>query len=203
MFDPYHKWLGIPKHQRPPTHYQLLGLAPDEQDLEVIEEAAIRQTTHVRAYQIGQHSAECTQLLKEISTARLTLLNPAKRKAYDEGLVNAGKGEAATEETGDAGIKAGSPHRAAATPYETEMLGERRARVDQAPRMQTRPENVRKAGLPIGLFIGLGAGAVVVMLMVIGAGAHRKMTAHSRKTAQSSRIQAPIRMPRTRPRSRS
>src|SRR5205809_1049403 len=109
MFDPYHKWLGIPKGQRPPTHYQLLHLAPDEQDPEVIEEAAIRQTTHVRAYQIGAHSAECTQLQKEISTARLTLTNPVKRKAYDEQLARAGKNDAAsaaaTEAPGEASIK--------------------------------------------------------------------------------------------------
>ena len=45
MFDPYHKWLGIPKDQRPPTFYQLLGITPGEEDVEVIEEAAIRQTT--------------------------------------------------------------------------------------------------------------------------------------------------------------
>ena len=52
-FDPYHKWLGIPKTQRPPTLYQLLGLAQGETDGEVIEEAVIRQTTHLRAYQAG------------------------------------------------------------------------------------------------------------------------------------------------------
>lgn len=86
MFDPYHKWLGIPKDQRPPTHYQLLGLAPNETDAEVIDEAAVRQTTHVRAYQIGPHAAECTKLLNEIAQAKLVLLNPAKRKAYDEQL---------------------------------------------------------------------------------------------------------------------
>src|SRR5262249_29160837 len=94
MFDPYHKWLGIPKDQRPPTHYQLLGVSPDEQDAEVIEEAAIRQTTHIRAYQIGAHAAECTRILNEIAKARLTLLNPQKRKDYDEQLAKAGKGAA-------------------------------------------------------------------------------------------------------------
>src|SRR5262245_40950274 len=86
MFDPYHKWLGIPKDQRPPTYYQLLGIAPGESDAEVIDEAAVRQTTHVRAYQIGPHAAVCTKLLNEIAQAKLTLLNPAKRKAYDEQL---------------------------------------------------------------------------------------------------------------------
>jgi hypothetical protein len=83
MFDPYHKWLGIPKDQRPPTFYQLLGLAAAETDLEVIEEAAIRQTAHIRTYQIGPHAKECTQILNEIAQARTTLLCPAKRKEYD------------------------------------------------------------------------------------------------------------------------
>src|SRR5689334_19004588 len=68
-FDPYHKWLGIPKGQRPPTFYRLLGIEPSEIDVEVIEEAAIRQITHLRAYQVGQHSALCTRLLNEISAA--------------------------------------------------------------------------------------------------------------------------------------
>ena len=45
MFDAYRKWLGIPKHQRPPTLYQLLAVSPEEDDPEVIEEAVIRQTT--------------------------------------------------------------------------------------------------------------------------------------------------------------
>lgn len=63
MFDPYHRWLGIPKNARPPTHYQLLGLANGESDPEVIDEAVIRQTTHVRSYQIGPHAAACTKRL--------------------------------------------------------------------------------------------------------------------------------------------
>jgi WD40 repeat protein len=86
MFDPYHKWLGIPRDQRPPTCYQLLGVVPSEDDPEVIEEMAIRQTTHVRTYQTGPHAEECTQLLNEIAQARTTLLNPARRRAYDAWL---------------------------------------------------------------------------------------------------------------------
>src|SRR5262249_776735 len=86
MFDPYHKWLGIPKKHRPPTHYQLLGISPEETDAEVIEEATVRQTSHVRAYQIGPQAKECTRILNEIALARTTLLNPAKRKEYDAQL---------------------------------------------------------------------------------------------------------------------
>src|SRR5205823_11152013 len=85
-FDPYYKWLGIPKDQRPPTYYQLLGLAKGESDTEVIDEAAIRQTTHVRAYQLGAHAAVCTRVLNEISHAREVLLNAQKKKDYDQKL---------------------------------------------------------------------------------------------------------------------
>jgi WD40 repeat protein len=86
MFDPYHKWLGIPEDQRPPTHYQLLGVWPSEADPEVIEEMALRQTAHVRNYQTGPHAAACTRLLNEIARARAVLLHPARRRAYDAGL---------------------------------------------------------------------------------------------------------------------
>jgi hypothetical protein len=86
MFDPYHKWLGIAKEEQPPTYYRLLGISVHEQDAEVIEEAAIRQTTHVRTNQLGPHAEECTRLLNEIAKARSTLLDPVKRRQYDATL---------------------------------------------------------------------------------------------------------------------
>ncbi len=39
-FDPYHKWLGIPKKEQPANHYRLLGITVFEPDLDVIEAAA-------------------------------------------------------------------------------------------------------------------------------------------------------------------
>ena len=97
IIDPYHKWLGIPKDQRPPTFYQILGISPGETDTEVIDEAAIRQTGHVRTYQIGPHAQDCTRILGEISQARTTLLNPAKRKAYDAQLARSAPKQAKTD----------------------------------------------------------------------------------------------------------
>lgn len=87
-FDPYHKWLGIPKTMRPPTHYQILGLTFGESDVEVIEEAAIRQSTHLRTYQIGPHAELCTKLLNEVGRARQVLLNPVKREEYNRRLTS-------------------------------------------------------------------------------------------------------------------
>ena len=65
----------------PATHYQLLGIAPDEQDIEVIEAAAVRQVAFVRNFQAGPHAEQCSRILTELAEARLTLLNPAKRQA--------------------------------------------------------------------------------------------------------------------------
>ncbi len=86
MIDGYHKWLGIPKDQRPPTHYQLLGIAPNEKDAEVIEAASVRQVAFVRNFQGGPQAQECARILTDLAQARLTLLNPAKRQQYDASL---------------------------------------------------------------------------------------------------------------------
>lgn len=86
MYDPYHKWLGIPPAEQPPTLYRLLGISSGEQDREVIEEAALRQTAHVRTYQIGPNAAEATRILNEIAKARTILTNTAKRASYDASL---------------------------------------------------------------------------------------------------------------------
>ncbi len=87
MFDPYQVWLGIPKDQQPPNHYQLLGISPAEHDRKSIEEAMIRQTARVRIYQGGPQGRLCTDLLNQIAEAGTVLLDPAKRQKYDEQLV--------------------------------------------------------------------------------------------------------------------
>ena len=89
MFDPYRKWLGIPESQRPPTHYQLLGISADEQDRDVINAAVMRQSAFVRNFQVGPHSAEATQVLNEIAAAKVCLLDPVKRAEYDRELASA------------------------------------------------------------------------------------------------------------------
>jgi hypothetical protein len=86
MFDPYQCLLALPTRHRPPTHYELLGISPDESNPWAIEEAALRRTQFVRTFQTGPFVPECTHLLNEIARAAEILLNPAKRKAYDRNL---------------------------------------------------------------------------------------------------------------------
>jgi len=85
-FDPYHKWLGIPPEEQPPHCYRLLGLKPFETDPDVIDVAADRQMAHLRTYQSGEKSALSQRLLNEVSTARVCLLNPTQKAAYDAQL---------------------------------------------------------------------------------------------------------------------
>ena len=86
MFDPYRKWLGITAKDQPPNHYRLLGLELFESDLDVVEGAADKQMGHVRQYQSGEHAADAARILNELAIARLCLLKPATKVAYDEKL---------------------------------------------------------------------------------------------------------------------
>ncbi|MCI0381043.1 MAG: WD40 repeat domain-containing protein, partial [Gemmataceae bacterium] len=164
MFDPYHRWLGIPKDHRPPTLYQLLGIAANESDKEVIEEAAIRQTTHLRAYQIGPHAQDCTRILNEVALARTTLLNPAKRKEYDALLAQRA---------------AQGAHQVAAGAPKTPSLVEAFAGLDDDDEPLTRRPRARKSAEvdiaqpkswaegKTGILIGLGAGGVLLLLVLL------------------------------------
>jgi hypothetical protein len=85
-FDPYYKWLGIPASEQPAHFYRLLALATFEADGDVIEAAADRQMSYVKQLGAGPHSAASQKLLNELSAARVTLLDQAKKAAYDQEL---------------------------------------------------------------------------------------------------------------------
>ncbi|MDD3897319.1 MAG: hypothetical protein PHU04_05805, partial [Candidatus Peribacteraceae bacterium] len=85
-FDPYHKWLGIPPDEQPPNLYRLLGIRPFESDPDVISNAADRHMRTLKDFQTGPNSALSQKLLNEVAAARVCLLNPARKQAYDRGL---------------------------------------------------------------------------------------------------------------------
>ena len=92
-FDPYHSWLAIPKDKRPPTHYQLLGISPDEQDADAIEAAILQRTAYVRNYQAGVHRDVACKVLDEIAQAAVTIRDPSKRQKYDADLARLHRGQ--------------------------------------------------------------------------------------------------------------
>lgn len=85
-FDPYYKWLGIPREEQPPNHYRLLGITSFEGDPQVIDAAADRQMVYLRTFQTGAHVQQSQKLLNEVAGARLCLLNQAKKAEYDAAL---------------------------------------------------------------------------------------------------------------------
>ncbi|RMF92778.1 MAG: hypothetical protein D6741_14525, partial [Planctomycetota bacterium] len=89
-FDPYHVWLGIPPKDQPPDYYRLLGLSPLESDPDIIEKAADRQTIFLRQFLAGEHAEEASRLIQEINAAKIVLLNPESKAAYDAQLSQAG-----------------------------------------------------------------------------------------------------------------
>lgn len=85
-FDPYHKWLGIPPEEQPPTHYRLLGLQVFESDPEVILGAVMQRSAHLKTYQLGPNGPLTQKLLNEVSAAKVCLLDPERKAAYDARL---------------------------------------------------------------------------------------------------------------------
>ncbi len=82
-FDPYHKWLGIPQTEQPAHHYRLLGVQPLESDPDVISNAADQRMGLLKSFANSEYSSLAEDLLNEVSRARVCLLNPAKKQAYD------------------------------------------------------------------------------------------------------------------------
>ncbi len=90
-FDPYHKWLGISPRDQPPSHYRLLGIDQYESDPEVIEAAAERRMSFLHQYVTGDHIADAQSLLNELAAARVCLLDPKRRRIYDQQLASLAK----------------------------------------------------------------------------------------------------------------
>ena len=86
VFDPYYEWLSIPPEEQPPDHYRLLGLMLYEENCEVISNAADRQATHLRSFQLSEHASDSEKLLAEVFKARACLLDFDRKTEYDQEL---------------------------------------------------------------------------------------------------------------------
>src|SRR5262245_21595711 len=80
--DLYWDWLKVPQDKRPPTHFDLLGLAQTESDPNAIAAAAALQAQRVKANQTGPQADQCQRLLKEIAAAKTVLSNLEQRAKY-------------------------------------------------------------------------------------------------------------------------
>jgi len=85
-FDPYFKWLGIPAADQPPDHYRLLGIPLFVDDRDVISNGADQRMMITKSFQAGKHAGLTQQILNEITQAKVCLLNPENKAAYDAEL---------------------------------------------------------------------------------------------------------------------
>lgn len=86
-FDPYERWLGISKGEQPANLYRLLGVPVFEATGEEIERAWEERMAVVKRRATGKRSALSQQILNELTRAKVTLLDPNKRREYDQELV--------------------------------------------------------------------------------------------------------------------
>jgi len=85
-FDPYLQWLDIRSGGRPPDHYTLLGLKPLESDPQAIANAADVRMAKVRKIRPGVHLPDWGRLLDQFQAAKICLLDPNSKAAYDASL---------------------------------------------------------------------------------------------------------------------
>jgi hypothetical protein len=153
MFDPYRKWLGISAKDLPANHYRLLGLEVFESDPDVIEGAAERQMTFIRQYQSGEYAADAARILNELATARLCLLKPATKTAYDASLrQQIAAASAIAAKASDSGLSF------ADADLEAQEI---------VPRAKKKSKAKKAAGPSPLVLIGGGAGIAVVALIAV------------------------------------
>ena len=156
-FDPYYRWLGIPPKDQPPNHYRLLSLELFESDPNVIESAADRQMGFLRTYQTGRHAELSQRLLNEVAAAKVCLLNPEKKAAYDAWL----RQQTPSPLSAAAG---GSP----APAIDSDLAGEIEQAAHQAVSKRVRQQRrTQQANFLLGTFLVGIAGLAVVLVLVL------------------------------------
>ncbi len=83
--NPYIEILQLDPQECPPDRYALLGLQRYTSDSKLIEAAATEQIRYVRPF-CARYPTEGTQLLNELTKAKLCLLDDQERASYDTEL---------------------------------------------------------------------------------------------------------------------
>jgi len=84
--DPYRAWLNVQEVRRPLNAYQLLSIAPHEEDVEEIHHAGSMKRATLEAYRDDAPPEVWQQLHDELEQALEILLDPDKKRAYDLSL---------------------------------------------------------------------------------------------------------------------
>lgn len=179
-FDPYYEWLAIPPAEQPPHLYRLLGVQKYEPDPDVIEFAADRQMLFLRGFRSSPRWPYAEALLNAVTRAKIELLNPERKQAYDQSLVqseqlsaaSASQAHTAAElklvahpQSHAAATAAKSPAAialeeivAAAKPAATPAAAKSPASIHRRPKAGSSRQWVRLAGIVLGGPTGIAIG---------------------------------------------
>jgi hypothetical protein len=180
-FDPYYKWLAIPPDEQPPDHYRLFGIPPFTSDPDVIENAANRQEAHVRKYKGGQYGEMAEGLLGVISSARICLLNPKLKAAYDAQLKATQADAAAAAEPAPAAARPAAARPAAARIAEPASIAFTPSQSSAVKRRLQRKPTWQQPALIGGVVVALLA--IAVAIYFFGSNGGRAVTANSNPPA--------------------
>ena len=201
-FDPYQQWLGIAKHEQPPNHYRLLGVGTLMEDRDAIGNAADRQMNFVRTFQLGQHRELSQKILRELAEAKICLLNPASKIAYDAALRGQPSAPPAAVAAPPAPARPPAPVSTppvtppapsptiVAPPTQPEVSLSP-APLEMAPARTRRP--AKRGGMPQWAWIGLGVVMTLcVLVWMISRVAESRRAAHREKKQRSKpSVEAP------------
>jgi len=155
-FNPYHKWLGISPDEQPFDFYRLLGVHRFESDADVIDNAADGRMTSLRNRKTGPNAKFAEKLMNEVTKAKLCLLDPQKKSAYDAKL----RAVVAKAEQAAVDPLAPPPGGWQEASYQQPAYGA------PAPTSQAK----QKPGISVPLPWIIGGGALVVALLLLGVG---------------------------------
>ncbi|MHB8900475.1 MAG: hypothetical protein ACYC6Y_17115 [Thermoguttaceae bacterium] len=85
-FDPFSEWLGRRGDRPPQDHYELLGLARFEPDLELIARTVDSLRTKIRKIRPGAQVGQWQRLLDRLEAAKICLNDPIAKAVYDESI---------------------------------------------------------------------------------------------------------------------
>lgn len=108
-FDAYRDLLDIKSPERPPNHYELLGIEQFEGDRTTIDDAAGERMSMLQELANSEHMDASQKLLNEVSAARRCLLNTTKKIAYDEDIRTKQKRTSSSKPSRDGSKRPGKP----------------------------------------------------------------------------------------------
>jgi len=167
-FDAYHEWLAIAPKDQPPNCYRLIGVDLFEEKPNVIDTAVDQRMAHLRTFQTGPRSKYCEELLNKVSAARITLLDPQKKAAYDAKLKEKLDGESGKSKRPIARALPLEEPLATATPLESPAVGAPFDGAVSGP--QVRSDSSRHRGhrkkSPPWVALGIGGALLAVVAIV-------------------------------------